>query len=698
MADPFKKARSAKGRDTADSLEIDRIIRLPTVPAVDEAVIDAFCAEEVQARYFEEGFRLFGTQVGAVLAWDLYGGGFFPIGVGWGKTLITLMIANRAYERGESQRSMLFVPSQVYLQLTKTDIPWARKRVGLSVPFHLLGGRSLEDRRRIAGSGKKGCYILPYSLLSTRDSEAMLSGDQDNPPANKPAIDGVRPDLLILDEAHNVKNPKAARTQRLRRYMSAYQPRLVALSGTITSKSINDYHHLITQALRHLSPLPLSDALASNWSYVLDPEKPGADFGRAGSASKTGPLAPLVKWAKKRFPDKDIPDGIPGFRTAYRLRLTTTPGVVATGDYEIGVSLTIENEPVPKFKQDPKWEDLDKLMRQVEDEWRTPSGDEIELGFHKWRYLYELTTGFYYKLRWPEIEELTRKGLSEAEAREYLALALEHHEAKQEFSRALRKWIEYQGRPGLDTPLLVESNMAQHGDRNVGRALYGLWRAKKDLEFDGMPERISEPVRVCDYKVAHAVKWAEKLLHKTHGHKGALMWVHHDDPGRWLAEALKAARLPFLWCPSESVRKGSNAAILDPKNADKIVVASMGGHGTGKNLQHFEHQFFLQFPRQADLLEQVLGRTHRNGQEADELYPATCNTTDFDHQNMWACLIDSLYIHQTTGARQKAIYASYNPLPRRFPADFLRERGFADVKQLDREARARLEEKFGETS
>lgn len=698
MTDPFKKARSAKGRDTADSLEIERIIRLPIVQAVDDAVIDAFCAEEVQARYFEEGFRLFGTQVGAVLAWDLYGGLFAPIGVGWGKTLITLMIANRAYERGDSERSMLFVPSQVYHQLTKTDIPWARKRVGLSVPFHLLGGRSLEDRRRMAGSGKKGCYILPYSLLSTRDSEALLSGDHHDPPANKPAIDGIRPDLLILDEAHNVKNPKAARTQRLRRYMSSYQPRLVALSGTITSKSINDYHHLITQALRHLSPLPLNEALANNWSYVLDPEKPGADFGRSGSASKTGPLSPLVKWAKKRFPDDEIPDGIPGFRKAYRLRLTSTPGVVATGDYEIGVSLTIENESVPKFKQDPKWPDLDKMMKQVEDEWRTPSGDEIEHGFHKWRYLYELTTGFYYKLRWPAIEELTRKGLSEGEAKEYLALALEHHEAKQEFSRALRKWIEYQGRPGLDTPLLVESSMAQHGDRAVGKALYSLWKAKKDLEFDGMPERISEPVRICDYKIAHAVKWAEKLLHKTRGHEGAIIWAHHDDPGRWLADALKAAGLPYLWCPSESVRKGSNAAILDPKNADKIVVASMGGHGTGKNLQHFQHQFFLQFPRQADLLEQVLGRTHRNGQQADELCPATCNTTDFDHQNMWACLIDALYIHQTTGARQKAIYSSYNPLPRRFPADFLRERGFTDVKQLDREAKARLEEKFGEIS
>jgi len=695
-SDPFRKARPHQGRDTADSLEIQRICALPIIDQPDGAAIEAFCEQEVQARYFEEGFRLFPQQVGAVLAWDLYDGLFAPIGVGWGKTLITLMIAERAYRAG-MQRSVLIVPSQVYEQLTKTDMPWARKRVGLSVPFHLLGGRSLDERRRIAGSGKMGCYVLTYSLLSTTDAEALLGGDRQNPPANKPAIDGIRPGLVILDEAHQVKSAKAARTQRLRRYLSQAQPRLVALSGTITTKSIMDYYHLIAPALRGLCPLPMSESLATNWSYVLDPEKPGVDM-HGGNASKTGPLAPLVVWARQNFPTTDIPGGVAGFRKAYRLRLTSTPGVVATGDAEIGVSLTICNQPVPDFKRDPGWPSLDELMRQIEELWLTPSGDEIEFGFHKWRYLYELTAGFYYKLRWPAIGELTRRGLSPQEAQAYLDQALEHHAARQEFARALRKWIEVAGRPGLDTPLLITSNMAAHADRDVSAQLHQLWRNMKELEFDGMPERVSEPVRVSDYKIQHAVRWATELLKHTKGRQGGLIWVHHDEPGRWLAEELKAAGLPTLWCPSESVRKGSNAAILDPDTARQIVVASMGGHGTGKNLQHFEFQFFVQFPRQADLLEQVLGRTHRNGQQADDLEPVVCNTTEFDYQNQWACLIDALYIHQTTGARQKAIYASYSPLPKRYPIDFLRERGFTDVAQLDAEARQRLEEKFGAIS
>jgi predicted RNase H-like HicB family nuclease len=676
VSEVFAKFRGNR-RDTADSLEIQRIVGLPIVEQPDEDLVEAFSREEVQAEHFDKGFRLFPTQVGGILAYDLYGGGLFPVGVGWGKTLISLKIADRAYLRGEAERILLVVPPQVHEQLVGNDIAQARKWVGLSVPFHLMGGKSKAARKRIAESRRVGCYITTYSLLSAQTAEDELAA--------------MAPDLLILDEAHNVKNRTSARTRRLLRYMAANQPALVALSGTITSKSVKDYHHLISHALGDLSPLPRSETLADNWSYVLDPSQQG----REGKGSKTGPLQPLVDWARANFPDEKIPEGTPGFRLAYKLRLTSCPGVVSTGDAEIGVSLTLRNEPVQSPEEAKGWGEMRDLVKGVQDLWRSPSGDEIEHGFHMWRYLYELAAGFYYHLRWPEIEELTARGRSEAEAADALEQALAHHEARQDYAKLLRRWIEYQGRPGMDTPLLVASNMAAHGHRDVGTRLYEAWREMKDLEFAGMPERISEPIRVCDYKVVATVKWAQALLRSTRGKEGGLVWFHHDAVGKWIFEALEDAGVPAIYCPSESKRAGSNEKILNQRNADKIVVASMGGHGTGKNLQHFRHQRFHQFPRQADLLEQVLGRTHRNGQQADELIPVTCNTTDFDHQNMFAALIDALYIHQTTGARQKAVYASYDPLPRQYPPDFLRERGFEGVKTLDAEGLRKLHEKFG---
>lgn len=668
MTDLFAKVK-ATHRDTSGSLEIDRIVHLPVIELPTPEEVEAFCQEEVQARYFDEGFRLFPTQVGSVLAYDLYDGGFFPVGVGWGKTLITLMIANRAYESGRSQRSILYIPPQVYPQLVNSDISWARKRVGLRVPFILLGGKGPSERKAIAGSGKRGCYVMPYSYLSTRDAEDVLFA--------------IQPDLIILDEAHNVKNPSAARTMRLNRYLRNKQPRIVALSGTITSKSIHDYHHLISHALRENSPLPLDPTLANNWSFVLDA---GAD----PSEGQTGPITPLIRWCRGSFPATKLVSGIPGFRQAYKLRLNSAPGVVATGDSEIGVSLILENQPVEKHEQYPDFARLKRLMDDVEELWRTPSGDEIEWGFHKWRYQYELSAGFYHHLRWPNVAELVEKQkLSTMEAEAYLALAQQHHLAQQLYHRELRRWIEYSGKPCLDTPLLIGANMAQHGDRDVGAALYVTWRGMKDLEFDGMPARISEPIRVCDYKILSTVEWAKQL------EGGVLIWYLHNAVGRWLYEKMQEAGLDPLWCPSESTRPGSNVAIGDPANSQRKIIASMGGHGTGKNLQHFQQQRFLQFPREADRLEQVLGRTHRNGQQADELTAHTFNTLPFDHMNVAACLVDALYIHQTTGSRQKAIYATWNPLPKMYPIDFLRERGFVDVKQLDADARAALEEKFG---
>lgn len=671
--DPFARARRHAHKDNASSLEIDRIVSLPIVELPTPEDVEAFCREEVQARYFEEGFRLFNTQVGAVLAWDLYKGGFFPIGVGWGKTLITLMIANRAFEERDSERSILCVPSQVYSQLTQRDIPWARKRVGLSVPFILMSGRDASSRRSAAASKKRGCYVIPYSLLSTKDTTDVLNG--------------IEPDLMIFDEAHAIKSRKSARTARVLDYMRARQPRVVALSGTITSKSIGDYHHLITHALGERSPLPIEQSLAINWSYVLDATADPSD-------AQVGPITPLLEWSRHNFPAEKLPKGVPGFRKAYRIRLNTAPGVVATGDNQIAVSLTVQNKPVIHPEKTDNFAALEKLMKDVEELWRTPSGDEIEWGFQKWRYLYELTAGFYYKQRWPVVAEIVAKQhLDAGKAAEYIELAQFHHEARQEFSKKLRWWLEHMRRPHLDTPLLVESNMARVGPQDVGPDLFEAWRSAKEREFPGMPKRISEPVRVCDYKIRHAAAWARDLQEKD---EGGLIWFQHDETGRWLAEHLEQEGIEAIWAPADSVKKGTNDLVDYKPGERRILVISMGGHGTGKNLQHeFYNQMFLDFPRQAEKFEQVLGRTHRNGQKADELIAHTMNTLQFDHLNMAACLVDALYVHQTTGSRHKAVYCSYDPLPKMYPSDFLRERGFVDVAQLDRATMDLLIEKYG---
>lgn len=654
-------------RTTSASLEIDRIIGLPVVHPITEAEVAAFSRLEVQARFFEAGFRLKPQQAAALLAWDTFGGLFAPIPVGDGKTLVGLMLAQRHYRAG-GRATLLLVPPEVFTQLTKRDIPWARQRVDLSVPFIMIGGKSREDRALAARSGKRGCYIMPHSCMSTVDSSDLLTW--------------IRPDLIIVDEAQKFRNTDVARTKRLTTYIDEHQPKFVPLSGTMTSKSVKDYHHHILAALRESAPLPLSGYLMLQWSVVLD-----ADADPSGA--QLGPVAPLVAWARKTFPSVVIPQHIQGFREAYRLRLRTTPGVVGEGVSELKASLLYKNEPVAKPEFRPGWADLKEKMRAVEEDWISPSGDELTWAFHVWKHRWELSGGIFYRLVWPTPEELIeRRGMTSGEATAMLEMAKKHHKARALYHSELRKWFGQGHRPGLDTPMLVGKSMSIHQDREVGAWLYSFWLAAKDLEVPGMPERDSIPVRVCDFKVNDAVEWA-KAQPKD---EGRILWYHHQEVGKWLAERAREADLDVLHCPAGPE---FNDKITDLANRKKLIVASQTAHGTGKNLQHFCEQTAVQFPRQADAAEQLAGRMHRTGQESDGVLMRTNRTLEFDHENFAACINDALYMHQTIGTRQKLIYGDFDPMPQLKSSHWLQERGFRNRILTAEEDRA-LREHFGQ--
>lgn len=647
------------GADPSNYSELSRILALPLRGTLSKQEVEEFSRQEIRPHWFAQGFRWMENQARAILHYDEVGGLLAPCAVGSGKTGITVAIAARAYRKGV-RRVLLFVPPQVYPQLVKRDLPFWKARVDLAVPWHFLGNRKKSERARVYGRGMDGVYVAPYSLLSAQDASEML--------------EAVAPGLVILDEAHLVKNPTAARTRRLRAYLNARHPEVVALSGTITSKSVKDYHHLVKAALGPRSPLPTSTVLAYDWGNIIDA---GAFF----QYSATGPIRPLVKWAREQWPEEQFPYSQAGFRKAFQHRLTSAPGVVATfGERDIGSSLLLVNQPVAHYERALGWPELEEHFRVLEEEWKTPNGDEIEHAIHTFKWNLELSAGFYNQLRWPEPGE--RGATAEAIAR-----AKEHHDAQQEYARVLRRWLQDDYVPGLDTPFLVGREMSQHGAARVGSRLYVPWKEAKDLEFEGMPQRIPEAVRVCPYKVQHAVEWARKLPRGT----GGIVWFHHQEIGRWATELLEAAGFEAVYCPAG---RAANERILDTK-PNQIVVASIEAHGTGKNLQHFHQQLVLQWPRPAKTAEQLLGRLHRTGQEADEVVTATCATIEFDQVLFFACVVDALYQHQTTGVRQKLVYATYEPLPKVFPLEALTQRGIEGVPRLTPEQKSLLEEQFG---
>lgn len=639
--DNFKKEKPSFFNDT------HRIINLPIKEHITDEELEDFNLKHVLVGPYKQGFRFFKQQAEAVLEYEKYNGVFCPIGVGKGKTLITLLIAEKAWRKG-NKKIVIFVPPEVYAQLVIVDIPHARTITTLSMPFIFLGGQTQIQRQYKSRSQKQGCYVIPYSVLSCRDGNEILNS--------------INPKTVIADEAHRIARPAAARTKRFIAWATEAKPEFVPLSGSITKKSVRDYHHLMCLSIGNNSPLPLSVLTARDWGKTIDAQG-------LFEEQTASPLKPLLNWARAHFiRHQDIfTFNQEGFRKAYQFRLRTAPAVVATSETEISTSLIFRNvESIPPNVK------LTELIDQVEEEWKAPNGDEIDYALHKWKWLYELTTGFYYNLYWPSISYIARKfGCDETTAEDKLTKAKELHKAHQNYNKSFRDWTRTpRCKPGLDTPFLAASNMARRGAHEVGQRLYDAWQNVESKKYPELPERLSEPVRVCDYKM-QGVLAQIKSWRKPAG----VVWYHHQAVGTWLNELLEEeyGKENVCFCPAGSA---ANRRIIDKENKFKIVVASISAHGTGKNLQFFYREVFAQWPRPADKAEQVLGRLHREGQLSDELYVDTLNWSEFDHQNFAACLIDSIYQQTTTGLIQKLVYGNYQVLPKFYPHSFLRERGF----------------------
>lgn len=659
--------------------EVHRICDLPINYAMTAEEMEDFNRRHVLSRAYEDPvdpFRLWSTQCEGVNAFLKTGGLVGSIGVGWGKTLICIMCASLGFQLGH-ETMVLLLPSSVFGQFWKRDLRWARHRVPVSMPVTALVGKTSDQRRSLARQRRPGLYVMSWEQLSLPQGEDILNA--------------IGPTLFIGDEAQNIKNFSSARTKRVRRYIESNSPRCVFVSGSLTSKSPKDYAHLMAWALGDGSCLPLSNSLASEWAPVIDSSADTSQgYNPVEGQQNTGSMLPLIEWARRNFPAYAnlLTPTTAGFRLAYRLRFCTTPGVVSSGDKDIGTSLVVSNSPVKNYESSEGWEELKELMRQVEEDWITPNNDVIEYALHKWKWLYELSHGIWNRLYWPDYATLAaRRNITDHEAYAIICASIVHHEALNEYHAILRKFIEDEARPGLDTPFNIGNAMNLSGDQHVPSDMYEAWLTAKNLEFEGMIRRDSEAIRVCPFKVNHAIRWCIDTEKQRKG-KGALLWYYHQGLGNWLYEVALASGLDVIHCPA-----GENEAIADPANVDKIIVAPWSAHGVGKNLQHHEHQFVVQWPRNGGDAEQLLGRVHRNGQEADSVTVMTSQTLNWDFMQFSACALDALYTYQTTGVRWKMVFASYSPAPLMLPPAVLIEQGVY-TRQLNAQQQALYTDKF----
>ena len=647
----FKKTVSK----SPENQELDRILALPPRIVADPEDVEITSFETLSAESFDLGERLLPTQVDAINTFAECRGGFFPIGVGFGKSGISLMVSQIAFDRGWARKILLMVPVHLVNGLMKRHIPEWRKRVNLSLQFHVLAGQPKNVRKRIAESGAPGVYVMPYSLMSSTDANDLLA-----------AIDA---DMVVADEAHKLKNPRSACTKRLMHFVKNREeaPICVFMSGSMTTKSVMDYHHLIDAALGDGSPLPRKQSLAYTWGLVIDSN------GSPSPGLVANTFSRIITWANNAFQEEkakfNTGAAIKNARNAFRARLTTTPGVVATADDRPAASLAIDN-----------WEcgdhgmELQDLIYRCKEEYVTPQGEPIDHAIHVYKWLRELSSGFYNSLVWPETETFAKnRRISVEEAGSRIARSKEHLEAQQAYHSELREFFK-DAPIGLDTPTDVGLAISR-GNAEIPGSLARLWHEMKGLDFEGRPDRISIPVRVDDYKIQAVVKWAKE-------YKTGVIWTYHREFGEWCMEALTAAGLNPAHAPS-----GADELIEslgDPGRGgkgDRLVVASIPAHGVGRNLQKFQNQLFAEWPRSSMLAEQTLGRVHRTGQEMDEVLVHTLIKTQFDEINRAATLNDAAYALQTLGASQRVLYADYTELPKVFDPRALKAAGAAPLSE-----------------
>jgi hypothetical protein len=414
-------------------------------------------------------------------------------------------------------------------------------------------------------------------------------------------LDRVEPDLIVADEVHHIARISSARTKRFIRYLQTHpSTRFCGMSGTITRRSLRDMSHLCEIALRGNSPMPYRWSDLQEWADALDPIRDPIPIGALKAF--INPHDPRLKMG----PDEQRQAAREGFRA----RLVDTAGVVATSESWEGASLVVTalRPQVPKTVQAA----LDNLFKTWE-----VGGEEIEDKMRLVEIAKQLAIGFYYKWLWP----------NDIPDREWL-------DARAAWHKAVRLILQ-RSRAGLDSPLLVtRAVMSGVIDDAATVEAWVAWKLVKDRPLPPV-----EPVWIDDFAIQAALAWAKAQTEPS------IIWYSHTAVGDALSDG-----------GYQVYGSGMDAGEADPAH-EPVIVCSIRAQGTGKNLQRYARSLVVEPPASGATTEQLLGRTHRPGQLADEVnYDYFMHTPELEGAPLRA-VADALYVQQTQGQRQKLLVA-----------------------------------------
>lgn len=286
-------------------------------------------------------------------------------------------------------------------------------------------------------------------------------------------------------------------------------------------------------------------------------------------------------------------------RTGYQNRFRVTPGVIATTTGSCDASLELMRRAIevpPAVKE---------ALSTLRNTWEAPNGDLIEWAIELWRYAREIASGFY-SVWDPEAPR-------------------PWYDARRTWHRFVRDVLKT-NTPGLDSPLQVARAFKDDPE-------YKDWVAVRD-SF----RPVSKPIWIDDYVARDAAQWLKD--------EQGIVWVEHPCVGEAIAGL---SGYPYYGAGPD------HAARIVHENGP--FIASIAAHGTGKNLQIHNRNLVTSCIPSGSTWEQLLGRTHRTGQKADEVIAEVYQQCPEMEDSWDKAMREAEFVKQVHGEAQKLLYA-----------------------------------------
>lgn len=580
------------------SSDLERILALPRRAKPDLEPI----ARDLTAKLK----RPEGTQMlRPIQAWMLHeastlGGLIAQVAVGGGKTLPGMLLPMLM---PGCERAVLLIPSDLRPQFYAN---WKTYGQHWRLP-NLAGGDDFIVGRPVL-------HVIAYSEFSHKKGTDLLRR--------------INPNLVMGDELQCVKNFESSRGSRFFNHFVDHEHcQLAGWTGSLTAESMSDFAHFFTIALGNGSPCPNEPRTVKEWARALDPDQL--------SCLEPGELLKLCE------PGEDVRSGI-------RRRMLDTAGFVSSGANELTSSLVFRKRvppPMPEVVLKAY-----KTLKRKNDElggWVRPDGEVLDDQLEVVMCARQLSVGLY--LRW-----IFPRG----EPTELIDL---WYEVRQAYNRELRAQLSASRQVYLDSPALCEEAairfydggcdgctrgaQQQHalGCKSIERLplwepySYPAWREIRDRVYHE-----TQTVWMDDWLIRDAAAWTKEHI--------GIVWVEHPEAGVRLAEL---AGLPYYGEGEEA-----HHAILT-ETGNRSIVCSIDAHHKGINLQCFNKMLIMQMPSSNTLVEQSVGRSHREGQTADTVQVwYYLHTIELEH-SLDKAKERAVYVRDILGTDQKLAYCDW---------------------------------------